>query len=94
MAESMRWVGLDVHAQQTVATVFCPGTGEIEQRRIEGRPVAVVDWMVDLPRPVRAVYEAGPTGYGLARAAAGRGLRHDRDWVGADRRDSGNHPHA
>jgi transposase len=99
MAESMRWVGLDVHAQQTVATVFCPGTGEIEQRRIEGRPVAVVDWLVDLPRPVRAVYEAGPTGYALARTAAVRGLdvavcapghigRHPSDRIKTDARDS------
>jgi hypothetical protein len=28
-----------------------------------------------LPRPVRATYEAGPTGYGLARELAARGVQ-------------------
>ncbi|HVW81642.1 MAG TPA: IS110 family transposase [Mycobacteriales bacterium] len=95
----MRWVGLDVHAQQTVATVFCPGSGEVEQRRIDGRAGAVVEWLADLPRPLRAVYEAGPTGYALARAAAARGLdvavcapghigRHPSDRIKTDARDS------
>ena len=83
MAERMRWVGLDVHAQQTVATVFCPGTGEIEQRRIEVRPVAVVDWLVDLPRPVRAVYG----GADRVRARAGG------DRARAGRRDLRARPH-
>jgi len=37
----------------------------------------VVEWLAGLPAPVHAVYEAGPTGYGLARAAARRGIRVD-----------------
>lgn len=100
MAKSMaRWIGLDVHARQTLATVFMPSTGEIEQKRIEGRPRAVVDWLQSVSEPFRAVYEAGPTGYVLARAAAERGLqvsvcalghipRHPTDRIKTDPRDS------
>ncbi len=63
MAKSMtRWIGLDVHAHQTHATVLVPETGELEQRRIEGRAGAVVEWLATLPKPFRAVYEAGPAG--------------------------------
>jgi transposase len=35
----------------------------------------VVAWLRALPAPVRACYEAGPTGYGLARAAQQAGVR-------------------
>lgn len=28
---------------------------------------AILGWIVSLPSPVRVVYEAGPTGFGLAR---------------------------
>jgi transposase len=94
-----RWVGLDVHARQTHATVLVPSTGEVEQRRIEGRAGAIVDWLATLPKPFRAVYEAGPSGYALARAAAERGLevsvcapghipRHPTDRIKTDARDS------
>ena len=38
-------------------------------------PVEVVEFLAALPGPVRAVYEAGPTGYGLARAGASAGSR-------------------
>src|SRR5437667_12050439 len=51
-----------------------------------------------LPAPVRVVYEAGPTGYGLARACAGAGIscvvaapsrvRAAADRVKTDRRDA------
>jgi transposase len=33
-----------------------------------------IGWLQSLPGPVRAVYEAGPTGFGLARAAREVGL--------------------
>ena len=35
----------------------------------------VLEWVHALPGPVAVTYEAGPTGYGLARALAGVGLR-------------------
>jgi transposase len=34
----------------------------------------VIEWLGALAAPVRAVYEAGPTGFGLARAAQRAGI--------------------
>jgi hypothetical protein len=39
-----------------------------------GRPEQVLAWLETLEAPFQAVYEAGPTGYGLSRRAAERGL--------------------
>ena len=36
-------------------------------------PGEVVEFLARLPGPVRAVYEAGPTGFGLARVAPSAG---------------------
>jgi transposase len=74
MPQGMRWVGLDVHASQTTLAVFDDATGEVITRRVSGRPHEVMPWLRELPRPVRAVYEAGPTGYGLVRRAAAEGI--------------------
>jgi transposase len=60
---------------------------------------AVVGWLTGLPGPVRAVYEAGPTGFALARAAAMAGVsvqvvapgktpRAAADRVKTDRKDA------
>jgi transposase len=70
----MRRVGLDVHGKETTAVVVDAISGELVVRRIAGRPDRVVEWLSALEGPFQAVYEAGPTGYGLARAAAERGL--------------------
>ena len=69
-----RWVGLDVHARETACALLDQATGEVETRKVSGRPEATLAWLEGLERPFVAVYEAGPTGYGLARAAAARGL--------------------
>jgi hypothetical protein len=69
-----RWVGLDVHARETACALVDQSTGEVASRKVSGRPEAVLEWLERLDRPFVAVYEAGPTGYGLARAAAARGL--------------------
>jgi len=74
MREGIRWVGLDVHATQTAAAVFDSDTGEVSSRRIMGRPHELMGWLEQIPGPVRAVYEAGPTGYGLARRARAAGI--------------------
>ncbi len=71
---SMRRVGLDVHAKETTAVVLEGVSGEIEVRRIAGRPERVLEWLETLDLPFQAVYEARPTGYGLSRRAAERGL--------------------
>lgn len=63
-------VGLDVHARATIAAGLELESGELWFRRVGGPPRSVVDYLEQLPGPVLATYEAGPTGYGLARAAA------------------------
>jgi len=72
---SMRWVGLDVHARETCAAVFDQESGEVRSQRIRGGSQEVLAHLAAIEGPWRAVYEAGPTGYGLARRAAGRGMQ-------------------
>jgi transposase len=67
-------VGLDVHARQTHAAVLDPASGELGVSRLRMPPLEVVGFLAGLGPGVRAVYEAGPTGFGLARAARERGL--------------------
>jgi transposase len=75
MSESMAMVGLDVHRAQSVAAVLDPVSGELRVERLRGEPAVVVPGLLEaLGRPVRAVYEAGPTGFGLARAARAAGV--------------------
>jgi transposase len=50
------------------------GSGEVFKAQLSGGPAATIEWLEGLPGPVRAVYEAGPTGFGLARAARDAGL--------------------
>jgi len=65
----MALVGLDVHQAQTVAAVLDPSTGELSVQRLRGEPASVVPvFLEELDCPVRAVYEAGPTGFALARS--------------------------
>src|SRR2546421_12534348 len=74
MAKAMTLVGLDVHARQTHAAVLDPATGELGVRKLRMAPEEVVSFLERLGPPVRAVYEAGPTGFGLARAARECGI--------------------
>jgi transposase len=96
----MALVGLDVHQAQTVAAVLDPSTGELRVERLRGEPARVVPvFLEELDRPVTSVYEAGPTGFALARVAEQRGLdirvvapgsipRAPGDRVKTDRRDA------
>ena len=75
MSQSTPFVGLDVHASQTHAGVLDQATGELVRRRLKGEPGrAVLPFLEQLGPGARAVYEAGPTGFSLARAARERGL--------------------
>lgn len=69
-----QFVGLDVDASQTHAGVLGRETGELRRRRLRGDPLVALSFIEELGPGVLAVYEAGPTGFGLARAAAERGL--------------------
>ena len=73
MAEGT-WVGLDVHARKTVAGVLDASRGEVRSLRVPTLPSEAVEWLLQFAGPVRVAYEAGPTGYGLARACAAAGI--------------------
>ena len=51
------------------------GSGEVVSRAVPSRVGDLVDWVVSLPAPVVVAYEAGPTGFGLARALEAVGVR-------------------
>ena len=93
------FVGLDVHAAQTHAAVLDTGSGELRVKKLWGAPEEVVSFLEELGPGVRAVYEAGPTGFGLARAAREHGVvlevvapgsipKGSGDRVKTDRRDA------
>ena len=67
-------VGLDVHARSVVACALDGDTGEVFQRRLTPDHAEIVAWLGDLPGPVAVTYEAGPTGFGLARALTAAGI--------------------
>jgi transposase len=99
MAQVRSWAGLDVHAAKVLAATMDSRSGELVVRRLPGATGEVVAFCAGLPGPVRVAYEAGPTGFGLARAleAAGVGCivaapgkieRPASDRVKTDRRDA------
>ena len=67
-------VGLDVHARSVVGCALDGDTGEVFQRRLTPDHGEIVAWLGDLPGPVAVTYEAGPTGFGLARALTAAGI--------------------
>src|SRR6516225_177971 len=74
MQATMTAVGLDVHARSTHAAAINVVTGELRRSRFGGDSDEVVKWLAKLAAPVRVAYEAGPTGFGLARAATAAGI--------------------
>jgi transposase len=99
MAQVRTWVGLDVHAAKVVAAIADANSGELRVKRMAGETAGVAEFCAGLPAPVRVAYEAGPTGFGLARELALRGVgctvaapgkieRPATDRVKTDRRDA------
>jgi transposase len=74
MPGTMTYVGFDVHARSTHAAAIDVMTGELQRVRFGPGIQTPVDWLKTLPGPVRACYEAGPTGYGFYRAAVAAGI--------------------
>src|SRR3954454_3724257 len=68
-------VGLDVHARSVSAAAIDGVTGELFRQRLGPDSQVVIDWVRGLPGPVAVTYEAGPTGFGLARALTAAGMR-------------------
>ena len=63
-------IGLDVHARSARAAAIDASTGEVIEARLPADAAAVMDWVGGIARrhgPVHLAYEAGPTGFGLAR---------------------------
>jgi len=74
-------------------------SGELRTERVAAASGPLLEWLSGLPAPVRVVYEAGPTGFVLARACARAGLdclvaapgkipRAPAERVKTDRRDA------
>jgi transposase len=72
--EAMTWVGLDVDARSTQAAALMLPSGELRGARFDAASEAIVTWLQRLPQPVRACYEAGPTGFVLYRALEAAGI--------------------
>ena len=77
MLAERTWVGLDVHARSVVGCAIDDEACEIRIQRVAPKTDAIVAWVLELPGPVAVAYEAGPTGFGLARALAAAGVRCD-----------------
>jgi transposase len=99
MAKARSLVGLDVHAIKIVAVVLDAETGELQCFRMTADIDTAAGFCAGLPGLVRVAYEAGPTGYGLARelmkrrvecvvAAPSKIPRASGDRVKTDRRDA------
>jgi transposase len=74
MTDGICFAGLDVHARKVSGAAVMLGSGEVFRAQFGGLPEEAIGWLRSLPGEVRAVYEAGPTGFGLARAARAAGL--------------------
>jgi transposase len=99
MAKVASWAGLDVHAAKVIAVTVDGESGELRSHRLPGETAQVVAFCGGLPGPARVAYEAGPTGFGLARSLAANGIecvvaapgkieRPSSDRVKTDRRDA------
>jgi transposase len=99
MTKVRTWAGLDVHARSSVACVVDAPSGELSVHRVIGGSAEVAAFCRGLPAPARVAYEAGPTGFGLARMLAADGIgclvaapgkieRPAQDRLKTDRRDA------
>src|SRR3954447_14119403 len=99
MAQAKTWVAFDVHTTGGVAAVLERESGELRVQRLPAGSEAAVAFAAGLSGPVRATYEAGPTGFVLARKLEAVGVqcvvcapglipRGPSDRVKTDRRDA------
>lgn len=95
-------IGLDMHARSVRAAAIDTSTGEVLEAKLPGGNEAVTAWVTSIAvehGPVAVAYEAGPTGFGLARilgaagvpvvvAAPSKLIRPSGDRVKTDARDA------
>ncbi|WP_194383122.1 IS110 family transposase [Microbacterium luteum] len=70
-------IGLDVHARSVRAAAIDTLTGEVIEARLPAGAADVLAWVMQVSArlgPVHAGYEAGPTGFGLARKLEAAGI--------------------
>lgn len=79
MEKDIRFIGLDVDAENIAVAVVDPGGPARSVGTIPGRPESVRKLMRRLGHPdqLRVCYEAGPTGYGLYWLLTGMGIHCD-----------------
>jgi transposase len=93
------WAGLDVHARSRHAAAIDIQTGELVRAKFGPGTAEPIAWLASQRAPLRGCYEAGPTGFGLYRAARSAGLdlqviapgktpRGPSERVKTDRRDA------
>jgi transposase len=99
LATPVSWVGMDVHMSSIAVAATVAGTGELRQAKLAGDVGQAVQWAKSLPGQVRVTYEAGPAGFGLARALREAGIdvlvcapglvpRAPRNRIKTDKRDA------
>ena len=74
MSANATSVGLDVHARSVVGCGLDGRTGQLFERRLTPDHGDIESWIRSLPGPVSVTYEAGPTGFGLARHLTREGI--------------------
>lgn len=74
MSHQRTSVGLDVHARSVVGCGLDRETGQVVERRLCPDHREILAWLAQLPAPIAVTYEAGPTGFGLARALEDAGI--------------------
>lgn len=70
-------IGLDVHARSVRAAALDTSTGEVIEVKLPPGNDAVAGWVAGIAErhgPVAVAYEAGPTGFGLARRLTAAGV--------------------
>src|SRR4029450_8269368 len=70
----LQGVGAGVRGGEAPGAVLDPLAGGLRVKRLVCPPLEVVPFLEGLGPGVRAVYEAGPTGFGLVRVARERGI--------------------
>ena len=92
-------MALDVHVRGTRAAVIDTASGELRRQKLSGRSEEITGFVMGLEAPVRVTYEAGPSGFALARRLEAAGVdclvcapgmipRGPSDRVKTDQRDA------
>jgi len=64
----LTFIGLDVHARSVAAGMLDAESGEVHSSTAPVGTEALVEWLRAQGESISVAYEAGPTGFGLARA--------------------------